>query len=202
MLRLAGVRKSFDGAEVLRGVDLQLGPGERVALLGPNGAGKSTLLRIAATLSRPAAGTVHVGGVDAAKDPEAARRRLSLLTQDAPLYPELTPAEHLHWWARVQGVPGDDGLLKEAGLAAHLQTPVRDLSRGTRQRLALAMALLPERPLLLLDEPFASLDAQGTAWLEGRFARHRGAILVALHDEAQAARVAHRAVRLQEGRLA
>jgi ABC-2 type transport system ATP-binding protein len=186
-------------------VTLDLPAGRTVALLGPNGAGKSTLLRIAAAASRPDRGTVELGGIDARKDPDGARRHASLLLQQAPVYAELTPHEHLAWWSKVRGVRADvEALTLECGLARHAHQPAATLSRGQQQRLALAMALLPDAPLLLLDEPFTALDEEGRSWLEGRLATRKGtgATLLALHDAQQAARLADAAVRLHAGVLA
>ncbi|MFO1535057.1 MAG: ATP-binding cassette domain-containing protein [Thermoplasmatota archaeon] len=205
---MAGVHKRLGGRPVLRGVGLDLPPGRTVALLGPNGAGKSTLLRIAAAASRPDQGIVEVNGTDARRDPDGARRHASLLLQQAPVYAELTPHEHLAWWSRVRDLhlPADrvEAATVECGLARHAHQPAGSLSRGQQQRLALAMALLPEAPLLLLDEPFTALDEDGRAWLEGRLAARRGtgATLLALHDAAQAARLADATLRLDAGVLA
>lgn len=204
-LRLRGISKSFGGHAVLRGLDLEVPDKSAFAVLGPNGAGKSTLLRIAATLARSREGEVEVCGIDARKDPELARRQLSILTQEAPVYPELTPHEHVRWWARVQGLPAPDAdaRLQDAGLARVAHQPARSLSRGMGQRLALSLALLPERPLLLLDEPFAALDDAGRAWLAAELATRRGrqALVVALHDVTQARILADRVVSLRAGRL-
>jgi ABC-type multidrug transport system ATPase subunit len=194
-LRLRGVAKRYGPRAVLRGATLDLAPGETVAVLGPNGAGKSTLLRIAAGLARPDQGTVE------------SARRPAFLHQDAPLYDELTPAEHVAWWARLHGLPRDDatvdGRLSEAGLARLAHHPAGTLSRGERQRLAVALALLPDPAVAVLDEPFAALDAVAHAWLESLLAARRGraATLLSVHDEAAARRVADRAVRLAGGRL-
>ena len=203
-LRLRGVAKRYGARSILRGLDLDVADGETVAVLGPNGAGKSTLLRIAAGVSRPDAGTVEVAGHDARREPLATRRACSFLSQEAPLYDELTPAEHVAWWARLHGreasAAAADQALLAAGLARLAHHAVRTLSRGERQRLALALALLPQPRLLVLDEPFTALDAVGHAWLESilaaRKASGRGATLLSLHDEAAAARVAGRVVRL------
>lgn len=197
VLWMSGIRKQFGRRDLWAPLDLSVGVGERVAILGANGKGKSTLLRIAATVSPPTAGALVVAGIDAKRHPEQARRNLSHLPQDAPCYAELTPHEHLRWWSRVQGVAADpDAALVEAGLAAMAHKPAGTLSRGQRQRLALAMALTPDRPLLLLDEPFAALDAEGASALERRLAWCGSAMLIALHDEAQARRIAHRVLRL------
>ncbi|HUR64128.1 MAG TPA: heme ABC exporter ATP-binding protein CcmA [Candidatus Thermoplasmatota archaeon] len=199
-LRLHDVHKRLGGRPILRGVSLEIPAGRTVALLGPNGAGKSTLLRIAAATSRPDQGSVEVDGVDARKDPDAARRHASLLLQQAPLYAELTPHEHLAWWAKVRGVQADvEAATLECGLARHAHRPAATLSRGQQQRLALAMALLPDAPLLVLDEPFTALDDEARAWLDARLAARAGATLMALHE---APRRADATVRLDGGLLA
>ncbi|HUR26204.1 MAG TPA: heme ABC exporter ATP-binding protein CcmA [Candidatus Thermoplasmatota archaeon] len=203
-LRLRGVTKRYGARMVLRGLDLDVARGETVAVLGPNGAGKSTLLRIAAGLARPDSGAVAIAGHDTRKDPLAARKACSFLSQAAPLYDELTPAEHVAWWARLHGrdatPPAADQAVAEAGLRRLAHHPVRTLSGGERQRLALALALLPDPAVLVLDEPFTALDGVAHAWLESLLAARResgtGATLLSLHDEAAAARVAGRVLRL------
>jgi heme ABC exporter ATP-binding subunit CcmA len=201
-LRLRGVTKRYGARAVLRGLDLDVAGGETVVVLGPNGAGKSTLLRIAAGLARPDAGTVELAGHDARKDPLAVRKACSFLSQDAPLYDELTPAEHVAWWARLHGRDASEAAanraLLESGLARLAHHPVRTLSRGERQRLALALVLLPEPAVLVLDEPFTALDAVAHAWLESILVARQGtgATLLSLHDEAAAQRVAGRTLRL------
>ncbi len=198
-LWMSGLRKRFGARELWAPLDLTVEAGETVALLGANGVGKSTLLRIAATASRPTAGALVVDGVDAVRSPDQARPRVGLQPQDAPLYAELTPHEHLRWWARLHGVAVDpDATLVQFGLAQAAHRPSAVLSRGQRQRVALALASLPDPPLLLLDEPFTALDAAGATQVEALLAARRGrkGTLMALHDEALARRVADRVVRL------
>jgi heme ABC exporter ATP-binding subunit CcmA len=201
-LTLRDVTKRYGARTILRGLDLDVAAGETVAVLGPNGSGKSTLLGIAAGMARPDSGSVAVAGADPRKDPLAVRRSCSFLSQDAPLYDELTPAEHLRWWARLHKRPSDEATtnsaIAAAGLTRLAHHAVRTLSRGERQRLALALALLPDAPVLVLDEPFTALDTVAHAWLESLLAaRHgKGATLISLHDEAAAQRVAGRIVRL------
>lgn len=199
-LRLQSVAKRLGGRPVLRHIDLDVAPAECVAVLGPNGSGKSTLLRVAAGQSRPDAGAVRRPG------------KASYLAQDAPLYAELTPAEHVRWWARLWRLPADPeaahARLAEAGLLRLAHRPAGTLSKGERQRLALALAFLPPpaaAPLLVLDEPFAALDDVAHQWLESRLAARRaegGAALLALHGEEAARRVAGRVVHLAQGRAA
>ncbi|MES2155624.1 MAG: ABC transporter ATP-binding protein [bacterium] len=204
-LRLAGIRKAYGRHTILRDLDLDVAAGETVAILGANGSGKSTLLRVCATIARPDVGSIEVGGVDARKEPEAARRKTAILLQDAPAYAELTPHEHLSWWARLHGLglPGDaiEAATVDAGLAPSAHKPTGLLSRGQRQRLAIAMALLPACEVTLLDEPFAGLDDAGRRWAEARLAGRGGAVLLVVHDESDAQRLADRALRLEGGRL-
>lgn len=208
ILELRAVTKHLGGRPVLRDLAMTIAQTETVAILGPNGSGKSTLLRLAATLSRPDAGDILIAATPTRQQPHLARRNLSVLTQAAPTYAELTPHEHLQWWARLQGEPATPQQIEQAtvecGLTAQAHKPAGTLSRGQQQRLALAMALLPERPLLILDEPFTALDAQGLQWLESKLAERRGkrATLLALHDAAQAHRLADRVLTLEHGRLA
>ena len=194
-LRLTEVTKRLGGRPVLRGITLHVAPGETVAVLGPNGSGKSTLLRVAAGQSRPDAGKAERDGA-----------AVSYLSQEAPLYAELTPAEHVQWWAHLWRKPHDEAavhaLLSDAGLLALAHRPAGSLSRGERQRLALALAFLPDAPLLVLDEPFTALDTVAHAWLESRLAARKAggaATLLSLHGEEAAARVADRTLRLGHG---
>jgi ABC-type multidrug transport system ATPase subunit len=203
-LLLDGVTKGYGRLKVLRGIQLEVAAGEHVALAGPNGSGKSTLLRLAATILRPDAGTVRVAGLDAHLEGTAARRSLAYVGQEAPAYDELTVAEHLAWWARLRGLQLPDdaqrAALEDAGLATRAGRKGGALSRGERQRLALAMAFVGEPPLLLLDEPATGLDAAGTQWLARRVERYPGAVLMASHGE-PGALGAHRSVTLADGRL-
>ncbi|MHB8632621.1 MAG: ABC transporter ATP-binding protein [Thermoplasmatota archaeon] len=198
-LRLEAIRKAYHGRPILADVSFEVKEGETVALVGPNGSGKSTLLRIAGTLNRPDAGRVWIGGLDAARDPEGARRQVGLMTQEAPVDEAFTPQEQLQWWIRLFGTSHDAArLLDAAGLPA--DRPARHLSRGQRQRLALLMALGHDPPLALLDEPFTGLDPEGVRWLEALLLQRQGrrATLMALQPGQEA--FADRVERLGGGR--
>jgi heme ABC exporter ATP-binding subunit CcmA len=206
-LRLRGVGKAFAGRHVLRDVNLDVRAGEAVAVQGSNGSGKSTLLRIAAALSPPDAGDVEVQGSPVGRDDVAARRAIAYVGQEPALYDELTPAEHVRLWARLRGAAATvdvDAVLADAGLAPASHRACGQLSRGQRQRLALALALLGDPRVLVLDEPFTALDADGEAWLGNTLGRRRAAgcaLLVAVHDPGQANRLLARTVRLRDRRL-
>ncbi len=206
-LRMVGVTKRFGHHDVLRGADLDLRRDETLAILGANGAGKSTLLRLAATLGRPTSGVIEILGHDSQREPEAARRRLAWVGQDAAVYDELTPMQHLAWWGRLHRLnyPEKDRLedLEDAGLERVAYEPARHLSRGQRQRLALAIGFHADPALLILDEPSNGLDKQGTAWLDHKleWRWERTATIVATHDESHARKLADRVLRLANGRL-
>jgi ABC-2 type transport system ATP-binding protein len=163
-LELRGLRKSFDRVAV-DGLDLQIRAGEVFALLGPNGAGKTTTLRMAAGLLRPDAGSISVCGLDALADPAAAKRVTAWLPDEPLLYDKLTPLEYLEFVAGLWSVPPDQAarraqdLLERLGLWPHRDERCEGFSRGMRQKVMLAGALLHDPRLLILDEPLTGLDA-------------------------------------------
>ncbi len=204
-LDLVGVAKSFDHRPVLRGVDLHLGVGETVAVLGANGSGKSTLLRLAATLIAPTRGRVVWFG-QAAAPPSAVRRRIGLVPHESLLYDNLTVEENLRFFAGLYGVDGSrvGAMLAATGLVALRARRARILSRGQRQQVDLARALLHDPELLILDEPFTGLDldaAQRLAAMIRDGASGGRAVLFATHDPAEARQLAAGAGVLRDGRL-
>ncbi len=191
---------------VLRGLDLAVAPGRIVALFGNNGSGKTTLLHCLAGLLRPSAGKVFWFGEAAASSP-AARRLIGFLGHETGLYPTLTARENLRFAGRMTGVDRPDEraaeLLQATGLQRHADQRPGQLSRGMRQRLAIARAVLHDPPLLLLDEPFTNLDQVSRDWLV-RFlesARNRGrAVLFSSHDAELGHSLADRCYCLHAGR--
>jgi ABC-type multidrug transport system ATPase subunit len=179
-------------------LSLTIEPGEAVALVGPNGSGKTTAIKIAATLVVPTTGSVTVLGRDAAREAVRVRSAVGLsLASTRSFYWRLSAEQNLLFFSAVQGV-GLRGarervrsLATELGISGHLRVPARRLSRGTVARLAIARALIHGPSLLLLDEPFSSLDGEGRrlAWraLERRLAAG-ASVLIASHDRAEIAR--------------
>jgi heme exporter protein A len=201
-----GVRVAFGATVVLRGVDLAVPWGARLALLGPNGAGKSTLLRVLATLARPDAGAVRVAGLDAVAAPVAVRRLIGVVAHQTFLYDELTALENLRFYGALYGVPDLDrraaDLLAAVGLAGKRGARAGTLSRGQQQRLTVARALLHDPPLLLLDEPDTGLDLAAFAFLEGLLLAGGRTVLLTTHNLRQAARLCDRYAILAGGRVA
>jgi heme exporter protein A len=160
--------RAYGERVVLRDVTLRLPPGRTLAVLGPNGAGKTTLLRILATLLRPHAGRVWVLGAELPRDGWAVRGRVGLLAHEPLLYRTLTARENLRFHARLHRVDAArvDALLAQVGLTHRADEPVRTLSRGLVQRVAICRAVLHAPELLLLDEPLANLDPGAAAAVE------------------------------------
>ena len=164
-LRLRGVSKSFAGNLAVAGIDLELRPGEFYALLGPNGAGKTTTLRMVAGLLRPDRGSISIFGIDALEDPIAARRITAWLPDEPMLYDKLTPLEYLEFIAGLWGVDRQvaesraNELIDTLELRRHAYARCEGFSRGMKQKVALAGALIHDPRLIMLDEPLTGIDA-------------------------------------------
>jgi heme exporter protein A len=204
-VRFANAEKRFGSLIALRRVSLEFAPGEFVVFVGHNGSGKTTLLRMSASLIRPSAGRVEFFG-PAAANAEAAKQRVGLLAHSTLLYDELTAAENLRFFAKLYGLdhPHDRAAaaLRPAGLAERANHLVRTFSRGMRQRLAVARALLNDPALLILDEPATGLDREGCAWL-AEIARSTHAngctILMTAHNQDETTELATRAIAMRAG---
>jgi len=159
-IELSGVSKSFGPIHAVRDVSFSLGEGEIVALVGHNGAGKTTLIKLMLGLIRPTAGTVRVLGEDPATGAAAVRTRLGYLPENVSFNPALTGTETLAFYSALKraGRGQVGGLLERVGLAGAADRRVRTYSKGMRQRLGLAQALIGQPRVLLLDEPTTGLD--------------------------------------------
>jgi ABC-2 type transport system ATP-binding protein len=208
-LEIRGLCKTFDRPAVDR-LDLVIRAGEFYALLGPNGAGKTTTLRMVVGLLRPDAGSIAILGIDALAEPIAAKRRVAWVSDEPMIYDKLTPLEYLEF---VSGLWGMDGaaagraageLIDWLGLSPHADERCEGFSRGMRQKVALAGALVHDPDVIILDEPLTGLDA-GTArqvkdLLQARVARG-GTVIMTTHILEVAERMAERIGVLSGGRL-
>lgn len=163
-LALQQVGRVLAGRDAVRALDLELHRGGVLGLLGINGAGKSTTLRMIAGVLAPSRGTVRLGGQDLYEYPELARRRIGYLPEVPPLHAELTPSEFLAFCARLRGLarhavaPATARAIERCELGEVRQRPISTLSKGFRQRVGLAQAILHEPELVVLDEPASGLD--------------------------------------------
>jgi len=205
-IRFENIDKRYGGLYALRRVSLEIAAGECVVLAGRNGSGKTTFLRIAARLVRPSSGTLTFLNNMQRADTELSQT--GFVSHATMVYDELTAEENLLLFARLLGIaeaPARAGtLLEEVGLADRRKSLVRTFSRGMRQRMAIARALLNEPSVLLLDEPATGLDPEGVSWLAGTLRQMRDAgrtILTSYHGESEISALATRAIRLEAGSL-
>jgi heme exporter protein A len=200
-LRFNQIDKRYGGLYALRRVTCEILPGQCTVLAGRNGSGKTTLLRIAAQLARPSAGTLSF-------TPSAENTRPGYVAHATMVYDELTAEENLILFAKLQNVPKPTvraaELLREVGLLDRRSSAVRTFSRGMRQRIAIARALLHCPSVLLLDEPGTGLDPTGITWLASALRELHSAgctILMSLHGESEISALATRAIQLDAGTL-
>jgi heme exporter protein A len=204
-IELRGLTRRYGERVALRDVSISLPAGRTLMVFGPNGAGKTTLLRVLATLLRPHAGTVRVLGGELPRDGWAIRGRVGFLGHDPLLYRDLTGRENLRYHARLHGVPETraEELLERVHMAARAGEPVRLLSRGMVQRLAVCRAVLHDPPLLLLDEPLANLDPAAIELVEPLIGSDGGRTrVVTSHDPGRGLAEADLVLGLRDGRAA
>jgi heme exporter protein A len=205
VIELRGLARYFGERTALSQVSVAVPSGATLAVLGRNGAGKSTLLRILATLLRPHSGEVLVFGEPLPRRAFAIRARVGLLAHEPLLYRELTGRENLEYQARLRGIRRErvQEMLEAVSMERRAEEPVRLLSRGMVQRLAICRAVLHEPPLLLLDEPRANLDPAASELIEPLIGRRSGRTRVLTsHDPSAALAEADIVLALKDGRAA
>ena len=164
MIEVRGLRKSFNGVEVLRGIDFMARDGQITGLIGPNGAGKTTTLRMLYTVLRPDSGQALVDGHDASLERLEVQRRIGVLPDNRGLYPRLTAREHVRYFGRLQGLDGADlearidRLIDRLGMTEFADRRAKGYSKGQTLKVALARALVHEPANVMLDEPTNGLD--------------------------------------------
>lgn len=211
-LSIQAVHKTYpNGVEALKGLDLNIAPGEVFGLVGPNGAGKSTLLKVIAGLLRAESGTVSFSGENITGAPRKAARHIGLMPDPLGVYTDITAHDYLEFFARVLGIPAAEqpgrigAVVAELELAPWLDEEVETLSAGWQRRLALGRILLADTPVLLLDEPAAGLDISARKELleiVRRLAGKKRSIIISSHILPELEDLADRFGIVEEGQWA
>jgi ABC-2 type transport system ATP-binding protein len=206
VLTTQGLYKSYGPVQALRGVDLEVQRGEILGFLGPNGAGKTTTIRCLLDLIRPDAGTLRVLGLDPQADPVAVQARTGYLPGELRLNDNLTAERQLRFFADMRGGRVDWGHVRELArrLDLDLTRPIKNLSKGNKQKIGVVQALMPRPELLLLDEPTAGLDPLMQQEVLGliRQARAEGAtVFFSSHIMSEVQSVADRVAMIREGEI-
>ncbi len=201
IVRLENIEKSFGRFKALRDISFTLGKDERLALLGPNGSGKTTTVRIISGQIKPTNGKLEIFGkrrVD-----ESVKRRLGVVSHNTFLYEDLTGYENMEFFASLYDVDGDriKELLQELGLWKRRHDLVRNYSRGMKQRLSIARALLNKPELIILDEPTTGLDVEGRTRLFEMLSNFKSAMIFTTHNLQEAEQICERTVLIREGRV-
>jgi heme exporter protein A len=204
-VELNGLTRNYGERAALDDVTLTLDAGQTLVVFGPNGAGKTTLLRVLATLLRPHAGKVTVLGAEFPDDAWQVRGRIGLLGHDPLLYRELTARENLRYHASLHNLDDErvERQLAAVSMTSRADEPVRTLSRGMVQRVAVARATLHDPELLLLDEPYANLDPAAIELVEPLIGAASGCTrVVSSHDPSRGLAEADLVLGLRAGRVA
>lgn len=205
VLDIEGLTRNYGERAALDDVTLTLSAGHTLVVFGPNGAGKTTLLRVLATLLRPHSGKVTVLGTKLPDDAWQVRGRIGLLGHEPLLYRELSARENLRYHARLHNVAGErvEEQLRAVEMSARADEPVRTLSRGMVQRVAVARATLHDPELLLLDEPYANLDPAAIELVEPLIGAESSCTrVVSSHDPGRGLAEANLVLGLRGGRVA
>ncbi len=209
MISLQGVTKRFDTVMAVDDVSFEIGKGEVVGMLGPNGAGKTTTMRLLTSFYSPDEGTILVDGVDTQEDDLTTRATIGYLPENNPLYEEMFVGEYLSFVAELRGMAADDreAAIKlaatETGVFEILMKPIGELSKGYRQRVGLAQAILGEPPILILDEPTEGLDPNQRVDIRTLIAKigKKRTVLLSTHVLQEVQNTCTRVLLINKGRL-
>ncbi len=209
MIDTEKVSKSYGPVQALRDVSVHIAQGEIVGLLGPNGAGKTTLFKILTGYLQPDSGTIRVDNLDVLTQTRQAQARIGYLAENAPLYPELSVQAYLKMIADLRGIaPADQrarisDAVYATGLADHLTRPIGQLSKGYRQRVGLAGAILHRPKLLILDEPTIGLDPTQIVEVRGLIRRlaEQSTVLFSTHILSEVEALCQRVIILMNGQV-
>ena len=209
MIRVQGVFKSYGNVEALQAVSFDVDDREIVGLVGPNGAGKTTLIKVLTGYLEPDSGRVSVGGIDVVAEPRRVQAQIGYLPENTPLYPELTVQAYLKLMAALRIVPLDrqmkqiEQAAEATGLSDRLTQQIGELSKGFRQRLGLAQAILHSPRLLILDEPTIGLDPTQIVTIRDLIRRlsRNSTVLFSTHILSEVETLCDRAIILFNGQL-
>ncbi len=207
MIEVDGLTKRYGAVTALRNLSFHVARGSVVGFLGPNGAGKTTALRILAGFIGPTQGSARISGFDVQRQSLAARKRLGYMPESAPLYPEMRVREYLAFRAELKGISRQrrksavTDVLRQAVIEEVAETPILHLSKGFRQRVALADALVANPPLLILDEPTAGLDPNQIRQVRQLIAELGGerTVLLSTHVLSEVEAICQRAIVIHRG---
>ena len=210
IISIKGLSKAFGNLRVLKNIDLEVKKGDFITIFGPNGAGKTTLMKIMSTLVEPSGGSITIDGFNIKDDPVEIRKRIGSISHETYLYGELTAEENLRFFGRMYGMDKDylnarvDGLIEQVGLEYRSTDRVGTFSRGMKQRLSIARALIHEPSILFLDEPYTGLDQHAASTFEnvlrGLDAQNTTKIMIS-HDIDRSLKLCDRALILNKGQI-
>lgn len=209
MIEVQELKKAYGPLQALKGVSFQVAEGEIVGLLGPNGAGKTTIIKTLTGFLQPDEGTVQVDGIDVLTDTQIAQARIGYLPENAPLYPELSVQAYLKLMADLRQIPTDEqrqcisDAVHATALTDRLTQPIGQLSKGYRQRVGLAQAILNRPRLLILDEPTVGLDPTQIVEIRSLIRRlsEQSTILFSTHILTEVEALCDRAIILINGEI-
>jgi ABC-2 type transport system ATP-binding protein len=206
LIETSGLTKRFGDFEALSELNISIPTGEITGFLGPNGAGKTTAMRILTCTMSPDCGSATVAGFDVVDQPDEVRKRIGFMPENAPLYPDMTVTELLNFVARIKAVESADhveSIITQTGLDSMRGKLVAHLSRGFRQRAALAQALIGDPEILILDEPTSGLDPHQIVEIRELIRKLRGhrTVLLSSHQLDEVARICSKVLIIDRGKL-
>lgn len=207
MIQVESVSKRFGSVQALRDISFEVNAGEIIGLLGPNGAGKTTMMRILSCFMPPGGGRVRIDGLDAGKDSLAIRKRIGYFLEKASIYPDMRVCKFLEFAAAIKGVPrwlrkkAVSNVVDLCGLGRVRRRIIANLSKGYRQRVGLAQALLNNPMILLLDEPASGLDPEQVAEVRRMVRGLAGerTVILSSHILSEVSRICNRVIIIDKG---